>query len=109
MIAHALSRMPKKSASGLLASLRDSTYRSVRLASSLAAALLDGLFEQPVVLPASTPNGTFSHVVAINQVFQQPVRGRGQVGAHCSPTNLLPLTLAVFWCLIPAWVQAAAT
>jgi len=39
--------MLKKSASGVLASLRDSTYRSVRLASSLAAALLDGLFEHP--------------------------------------------------------------
>jgi hypothetical protein len=37
--------MLKKAASGVLASLRDSTYRSVRLASSLAAALLDGLFE----------------------------------------------------------------
>jgi len=31
----------------VLASLRGSTYRSVRLASSLAAALLDGLFEHP--------------------------------------------------------------
>ena len=41
------SRMLKKSASGVLASLRSSTYRSVRLASSLAAALLDGLFEHP--------------------------------------------------------------
>ena len=41
------SRMLKKSASGVLASLRGSTYRSVRLASSLAAALLDGLFEHP--------------------------------------------------------------
>ncbi len=37
--------MLEKSASGVLASLRSSTYRSVRLASSLAAALLDGLFE----------------------------------------------------------------
>jgi len=35
--------MLKKSASIVLASLRSSTYRSVRLASSLAAALLDGL------------------------------------------------------------------
>jgi class 3 adenylate cyclase len=35
----------KKSASFVLASLRGSTYRSVRLASSLAAALLGGLFE----------------------------------------------------------------
>jgi hypothetical protein len=39
--------MLKKSASDVLASLRSSTYRSVRLASSLAAALLDGLFEHP--------------------------------------------------------------
>jgi hypothetical protein len=40
-------RMLKKSASGVLASLRSSTYRSARLASSLAAALLDDLFEYP--------------------------------------------------------------
>jgi hypothetical protein len=39
--------MLKKSASFVLAALRGSTYRSVRLASSLAAALLDGLFEHP--------------------------------------------------------------
>ncbi len=39
--------MLKKSASGVLASLRGSTYRSVRLASSLAAALLNDLFEHP--------------------------------------------------------------
>jgi hypothetical protein len=41
------SRMLKKSASGVLASLRGSTYRSVRLAASLAAALPDELFEHP--------------------------------------------------------------
>jgi hypothetical protein len=41
------SRMLKKSASGVLSSIRGSTYRSVRLASSLTAALLDGLFEHP--------------------------------------------------------------
>ena len=35
-----MNRMLKKSASGVLASLRGSTYRSVRLASSLAAALI---------------------------------------------------------------------
>ena len=39
--------MLKKSASGVLASLRGSTYRSVHLASSLAAALPDGHFEHP--------------------------------------------------------------
>ncbi len=37
--------MLKKSVSIVLASLRGSTYRSVRLASSLAAVLLNGLFE----------------------------------------------------------------
>ena len=39
--------MLKKAASFVLTSLRGSTYRSVRLASSLAAALLDSLFEHP--------------------------------------------------------------
>jgi hypothetical protein len=39
--------MLKKSASVVLAALRGSTYQSVRLASSLAAALLDGFFEHP--------------------------------------------------------------
>jgi hypothetical protein len=41
--------MLKLSASIVLASLRGSTYRSIRLASLLAAALLDGLFEHPVL------------------------------------------------------------
>ena len=45
----ASNRMLKKSASGVLTSLRDSTYRGVRLASSLAAALLNSLFEHPEV------------------------------------------------------------
>jgi hypothetical protein len=41
-------RMLKQAASGVLASRRGSTYRSVRaFASSLVAALLDGLFEHP--------------------------------------------------------------
>ena len=42
--------MLKKSASVVLVSLSGSTYRSVRLASSLAAALLDELFEHPAGL-----------------------------------------------------------
>jgi hypothetical protein len=37
--------MLKQSTSFVLASLRGSTYRNVRLTSSLAAALLDELFE----------------------------------------------------------------
>jgi hypothetical protein len=51
--------MLKKSASGVLASLRGSTYRSVRLASSLAAALLDGHFEHPA---AQTPSEPFDEI-----------------------------------------------
>jgi hypothetical protein len=47
--------MLKKSASIVLASLRGSTYRSVRLVSSLAAALLYGLFEHPEAFVASAP------------------------------------------------------
>jgi len=54
MIAYKSSgRLLIKPASGVLASLRGSTYRSVRLASSLAAALLDGLSEQPAGHSAS--------------------------------------------------------
>ena len=52
-----LGRMLKKSTSIVLASLRGSTYRSVRLASSLAAALLDGLFEHPAAMESSRPQG----------------------------------------------------
>ena len=40
--------MLKKPSSFVLTSLRGSTYRSVRLASSLVADLLDGLFEHLV-------------------------------------------------------------
>ena len=42
--------MLKKAASGVLASFSDSTYRSVRLATSLAVALLGILFEHPEVI-----------------------------------------------------------
>ena len=40
--------MLKKATSFVLASFQGSTYEKVRLASSLAAALLDDLFEHPV-------------------------------------------------------------
>jgi hypothetical protein len=39
--------MLQKPSSGVLASLKNSTYRSVRLVFSLAAALLDELFQHP--------------------------------------------------------------
>ena len=66
--------MLKKSASGVLAALRGSTYRSVRLASSLAAALLDGLFEHPawctpVILGVQT-----SEIRRPHSFFPQPAR-----------------------------------
>jgi hypothetical protein len=63
-----MNRMLKKSASGVLASLRGSTYRSVRLASSLATALLDGLFEHPEVIRASAGTERFRHAVCINRL-----------------------------------------
>jgi hypothetical protein len=47
--------MLKKPANIVLASLRGSTYRSVRLASLIAAALLNGLFEHPATIQALSP------------------------------------------------------
>jgi hypothetical protein len=61
--------MLKKSASGVLASLRGSTYRSVRLASSLAAALLNGLFEHPAWYSPVVPDVQISDVFARLQSF----------------------------------------
>ena len=49
------SRMLKKPASIVLASLRGSTYRSVGLASSFATALLNGLFEHPADIHGLSP------------------------------------------------------
>jgi hypothetical protein len=62
--------MLKKSASGVLASLRGSTYRSVRLASSLTTALLDSLFEHPEVILVSALNETFWPYVASTKFFR---------------------------------------
>ena len=61
--------MLKKSASGVLASLRGSTYRSVRLASSLAAALLDSLFEHPARCTPVIPDVQISEIPACRQSF----------------------------------------
>jgi hypothetical protein len=67
--------MLKKSASGVLASLRDSTYRSVRLASSLAAALPDSLFEHPEVYSrVNILVQNSNHVFGISRVFPQSAR-----------------------------------
>ncbi len=63
------------SASIGLASLRGSTYRSVRLASSFAAALLDGFFEHPEVLGLSFLLSYFNGGACVHRVFLQPARG----------------------------------
>jgi hypothetical protein len=63
--------MLRKSASGVLASLRGSTYRGVRLASSLAAALLDGLFEHPGWCSLAAPAVTIREVLACPHSFPQ--------------------------------------
>jgi hypothetical protein len=62
-------RMLKKSTSGVLATLRGSTYRSVRLASSLAAALLDGHFEHPENFQATAANGKFQRCFVYQPSF----------------------------------------
>ena len=111
--------MLKKSASGVLASLRVSTYRdeplgyrnhwrgfSVRqnplqgrtvhtkcgtylLASSLAAALLDRLFEHPEVILASVQYGKFSHIFGINRVFPQPAKWRARPSSGLSKRRIV--------------------
>jgi hypothetical protein len=59
--------MLKKSAGFVLASLKGSTYPSVRLASSLAAALLDSLFEHP-----ADDSGTSLYVLSQQRAVQKP-------------------------------------
>ena len=64
--------MLKKSASGVLAALRGSTYRSLRLASSLAAALLDGLFEHPAGCTLVIQTCRPVKLQCAHRVFPQP-------------------------------------
>ena len=82
--------MLKKSASGVLAALRGSTYRSVRLASSLAAALLGrrrvlvrrgwagekyGLFEHPEAIFICDPTRSVDRFCrSPKSFFPQPAR-----------------------------------
>jgi len=52
--------MLKKSASGVLGSSKSSTYpRGYASGFDSPAALLDGHFEHPEVIPVSTPHGRF--------------------------------------------------
>ncbi len=57
------------SVSFVLASLRGLTYRSVRLASSLAAAALDGHFEHPAWVFCSCHRRTHSEVLLCRNSF----------------------------------------
>jgi len=68
------SRMLKQSASGVLAALRGSPYRSVRRASSLAAALLDGLFAHPAGYPPRVPDVRTNEVLACLHCFSAACR-----------------------------------
>jgi hypothetical protein len=61
--------MLKKSASGVLASLRGSTYQSVRLTSSLAAALLDSLLSILPVIRHYQPTYTSGPYRAKTEFF----------------------------------------
>jgi hypothetical protein len=63
--------MLKKSASIVLASLRGSTYRSVRLASSLGAALPDELFEHPARCSAVVQDMPASEIPACLQTCSE--------------------------------------
>ena len=61
--------MLKKSASGVLASLSGSTYRSVRLTPSLAAALLDSHVEHPEGILPLISYGKVQPYFGIKRVF----------------------------------------
>jgi len=71
--------MLKKSASGVLASLRGSAYRSVRFASSLAADLLDSLFEHPEGILAVALFGQFRPLLASTEAFGNLVKMNGRL------------------------------
>jgi hypothetical protein len=58
--------MLKKAASGVLTSPSGSTYRSVRLAPALVAALLDSLFEHPDGMSDSIPTEQLDHPIGIH-------------------------------------------
>ena len=89
--------MLKKSASFVLASLRGSTYRSVRLATSLAAAALDGHFEHPA-----------SRLEGVKMVDQLPQPARAPaVGCKGQPRQVPQVRLVKFFRELPAQLEGA--
>jgi hypothetical protein len=79
--------MLKKSASGVFASLRGSTYQSVRLTSSLAAALLDSLFEHPAGDPALS-----TYLLPVDLAAQKL-----SFSANCDAIFPRPIELTLEW------------
>ncbi|HEY6261610.1 MAG TPA: hypothetical protein VIW47_08450, partial [Nitrospiraceae bacterium] len=67
------SRMLKKSAGFVLASLRGSRYRSVRIASSLTAALLDELIQHSARCFPIVPHVRTVEVLVGHNSFPDPV------------------------------------
>ena len=80
--------MLKKSASFVLAALRGSTYRSVRLASSFAAALLDGIFEHPAWYSPLAPGVRTSEILACLYSFSAACLSFGNASSVESPDVL---------------------
>jgi hypothetical protein len=80
--------MLRKAASGVLASLRGSTYRSVRLASSLAAALLNSIFEHPEATEVSTPFSEILTIVLLDPSFSAACLA-GKKSVSFSQTSIL--------------------
>ena len=87
-------RMLKKSASIVLASLRSSTYRSVRLASSLAAALLNGLFEHPACGSPDVLDVRTIEFPPCHNSFSAACYTRNNDGVGCSSSWILSDRLA---------------
>mgnify|MGYP001557995201 FL=1 len=90
--------MLKQSASGVLASRRSSTYRSVRLASSLAAALLDGLFDHP----AGRDGMMRARVTEQRRVMMPGAVGRTLAGL-CALLWVAGSVSAAYGSLTPQW------
>src|SRR5437016_12161846 len=90
------SRMLKKSASFVLASLRSSTYRSVRLASSLAAALLNGLFVHPAWHSPVVPDEQVREALVCVESSRETGGTSERRGAEVCGTSKHELRLATF-------------
>ena len=82
--------MLKKSSSGALVSLKCSTYRNVRLASSLAASLLNSLFEHPANVGSSCQKRVgHRSLCPVKMISPQPTGARNLVVAATSFILLL--------------------